>query len=241
LESWRVPIPCTGPHRTVASIDRSITRDAERGRRPTVRTGGTSQSPSWFSCDREWSAGTRSRPEEHGVQAAEASRRDRGESMVSGDELGLTNVRTSEGGAAGSGSESQPSTPTTPSVRRTGSFSSEDIIALEMQSRQLASRRQSSESRHSGSPVASRSNSLMEGVPDIVRTRRHSKGSGGGSPRKRMDNSMPSGVPTVVARRLTSPTPDALREKLHQRRRYASSTSITCDCFTPTRWARTPQ
>lgn len=161
--------------------------------------------------------------------------------MASGHELGLTNIRTSEGGAAGSGSESQPSTPTTPSVRRTGSFSSEDIIALEMQSRQLASRRQSSESRHSGSPVASRSNSLMESVPDIVRTRRHSKGSGGGSPRKQMDNSMPSGVPTVVARRLTSPTPDALREKLHQRRRYASSTSITCDCFAPTRWARTPQ
>ena len=60
-KGWRVPIPRSGPHRTAPSIDRSITRDVERGRRPTVRTGATSRSPS-FSCDKEWSAGTRSRP-----------------------------------------------------------------------------------------------------------------------------------------------------------------------------------
>ena len=135
---------------------------------------------------------------------------------MAGDADGDVRVMRETGDGSTDG-DSQPATPTT-SGRPVGSFTSEEIIALELQSRQLA-RNQSSEQRHSGSPVDSRSSSfkeLKEGPLDLgetLRSRRHSSGasSGGSSPRKRIE--VPPGtvpaVPAVVVNKLASPTPDA--------------------------------
>ena len=167
---------------------------------------------------------------------------------MAGDADGDVRVMRETGDGSTDG-DSQPATPTT-SGRPVGSFTSEEIIALELQSRQLA-RNQSSEQRHSGSPVDSRSSSfkeLKEGPLDLgetLRSRRHSSGasSGGSSPRKRIE--VPPGtvpaVPAVVVNKLASPTPDALREKLHMRRRCGLNDSSSArDPSRPFRVGRAP-
>ena len=98
---------------------------------------------------------------------------------MAGDADGDVRVMRETGDGSTDG-DSQPATPTT-SGRPMGSFTSEEIIALELQSRQLA-RTQSSEPRHSGSPVDSRSSSFKEGTDlgETLRSRRHSSGASSG-------------------------------------------------------------